>query len=132
VVLDGELTLCDGEGNPDFTSLLMKRDGDLCVWVFDILSQFGKDLRHLHLLERRSKLAKFMDRFDSPVIRQSKTFLNPYVLLKACAGRNLEGIVSKRIDRTYTSGPSNNWIRVTCPGWREKNGWRHVSCWTRD
>jgi bifunctional non-homologous end joining protein LigD len=85
VVLDGELTLCDGEGNPEFTSLLMKREGDLCVWVFDILSQLGKDLRHLRLLERRSKLAKLMDRFDSPVIRQSKTFLNPFWFSKPAA-----------------------------------------------
>jgi ATP-dependent DNA ligase len=45
--------------------------------------------------------------------------------LKACAARNLEGIVSKRIDRLYISGPSTEWIKVKCPGWREKNGWRH-------
>jgi bifunctional non-homologous end joining protein LigD len=125
VVLDREPTLCDGQGNPDFNSLLMKRDGDLCVWVFDILSQFSKDLTHLRLLERRNKLDKLMQRVTSPALRQSKTFLNPYVLLKACAARDLEGIVSKRIDRPYVSGKSNDWIKVKCAGWCEKNGWRH-------
>ena len=124
VVLDGELTVCDEEGNPDFSSLLMRRGGDLCVWVFDILSQNGKDLRHLRLLERRSKLDKLMHRFSSPLIRPSKTFLDAYVLLKACAMRNLEGIVSKRINRPYVSGPTMDWIKVKCDGWREENAWR--------
>jgi bifunctional non-homologous end joining protein LigD len=53
VILNGELTLCDGKGNPDFSSLLMKRNGDLCVWVFDILSQLGKDLTRLRCRLRR-------------------------------------------------------------------------------
>jgi len=124
VVLDGEITVCDDDGNPDFASLLMRRGGDLCVWVFDILSQNGKDVSHLLLLERRSKLDKLMDRFSHPIIRQSKIFLDAYVLLKACAARNLEGIVSKRINRPYVSGPTTDWIKVKCDGWREENAWR--------
>jgi bifunctional non-homologous end joining protein LigD len=37
----------------------------------------------------------------------------------------LEGIVSKRIDRPYTSGRTNSWIKVKCDAWREANQWRH-------
>lgn len=125
VVLDGELTICDDAGNPDFNSLLMKRHGYLCVWVFDILSQFGKDLRHLPLVGRHHKLDRLMERIECPVIRQSRTFLDPHALLRACAQRKLEGIVSKRLDRPYISGPSKDWIKVKCSGWREANTWRH-------
>ena len=95
------------------------------MWVFDILCQNGKDVRHLRLLERHSKLDKFMQRTSNPLIRQSKSFLDPYVLLKACAARNLEGIVSKRINRPYVSGPTTDWLKVKCAGWREENAWRH-------
>src|SRR5262245_51334554 len=125
VVLDGELTVCDEHGNPDFAALLMKRGGDLCVWVFDILSQNSTDFRHLSFLERRGRLDKLMQRTSNPLIRQSKSFLDPYVLLKACVARNLEGIVSKRINRPYVSGATTDWIKVKCDGWREENAWRH-------
>jgi hypothetical protein len=37
----------------------------------------------------------------------------------------LEGIVSKRIDRPYRSGPTKDWITVKCSAWREENAWRH-------
>lgn len=124
VILDGELTVCDEDGNPDFSSLLMKRGSDLCVWVFDVLSHNGKVLRQLRLLERRNKLDQLMHRVSSPVIRQSKTFLDPYVHLKACAARKLEGIVSKHLNRSYVSGATTDWIKVKWVGWREENAWR--------
>jgi ATP-dependent DNA ligase len=60
----------------------------------------------------------------NPVIRQSKAFLSPYVLLKTCAARNIEGIVSKRIDRPYVSGQTKDWIKVNCAAWRE--GWTYL------
>ena len=65
-----------------------------------------------------------MHRVSSPLIRESKKLLDPYVLLKACAERNLEGIVSKRINRPYISDPTTDWIKVKCAGWREENAWR--------
>ncbi len=37
----------------------------------------------------------------------------------------MEGIVSKRVDRTYVSGRTKDWIKVKCAAWREANQWRH-------
>jgi bifunctional non-homologous end joining protein LigD len=125
VVLDAELTACSDDGSPDFSALLRKRHTDLCVWVFDILSQFGKDLRPLPLIARRSKLDKLIDRVKNPIIRCSETFSDPLVLLAVCEQRRLEGIVSKRADAPYTSGTTKAWIKVKCPRWREENSWRH-------
>jgi ATP-dependent DNA ligase len=45
--------------------------------------------------------------------------------LAACAEHKLEGIVSKRVDPPYRSGPSSSWIKVKCPEWRLANQWRH-------
>jgi ATP-dependent DNA ligase len=32
-----------------------------------------------------------------------------------------DGIVSKRWDKPYVSGPSRFWVKVKCPGWRREN-----------
>lgn len=125
VILDCELTACFDDGRPDFSGLLHKREVPLCVWVFDILYQTGKDLRPLTLGARRMKLNKLMARVKDPMFRCSETFLDPDALFKACSDRRMEGIVSKRVDRPYQSGPSQDWIKVKCPEWREENRWRH-------
>jgi bifunctional non-homologous end joining protein LigD len=48
-ILDGELTLCDGRGIPNFRALLFRdwHKGALCVWAFDLLELNGRDLRDL-------------------------------------------------------------------------------------
>ena len=125
VILDAELTACASDGSPDFRSLLMRRDSILCVWVFDILSQHGKDLQPLTLAQRRDRLGKLMARVSDAAIRYSESFSDPRKLLKACAEHKLEGIVSKRLDKPYRAGPSKAWIKVKCARWREENSWRH-------
>jgi ATP-dependent DNA ligase len=45
-------------------------------------------------------------------------------LLAVCAKLRLEGIVSKRLDRPYVSGPCRDWIKVKCAAWKEANRWR--------
>ena|SRR5262245_38114285 len=37
----------------------------------------------------------------------------------------LEGIVSKRLDRPFVSGPSKFFVKVKCEGWRRQNLYRH-------
>jgi bifunctional non-homologous end joining protein LigD len=126
VILDCELTACRGDGTPDFGSLLHQRgDVPVCIWVFDILAQNGKDLRSLKLSARRQKLNKLMARVSTPAIQCSQVFFDAHALLKVCGERQMEGIVSKRVDRPYVSGPSKDWIKVKCPEWRESNVWRH-------
>jgi bifunctional non-homologous end joining protein LigD len=91
------------------------------VWVFDMLSQFGRDLRSLSLIARRVKLDNLMNRVKCPLIRYSETFSEPLTLLAACDLRGLEGIVSKRVGAPYRSGPSNDCIKIKCATWREAN-----------
>jgi bifunctional non-homologous end joining protein LigD len=102
----------------------MRLDSDVCVWVFDILSLRGQDLRSLPLVTRRYKLDRVMGSCGSPLIQYSETFSDPYRLLAACSKFKLEGVVSKRIDRPYRSGRTIDWIKVKCPSWREANKWR--------
>jgi bifunctional non-homologous end joining protein LigD len=125
-IIDAELTAIDGEGMPAFGPLLSARlDSPVCIWVFDVLSYRGKDVRHLPWIGRRYKLDRIMDRSASPLIQNCQQFDLPETLLVECTRRGLEGIVSKRIDRPYISGRTKDWIKVKCAGWKGANTWRH-------
>ena len=39
--------------------------------------------------------------------------------------KHLDGIVSKRLDRPYASGPTKDWVKVKCGAWKESNRRRH-------
>jgi bifunctional non-homologous end joining protein LigD len=122
VVLDAELTACDAERSPDFGALLRKRTTILCVRVFDVFHN-GKDLRPLTYVERRQPLESM--RAKSQVVRYSETFPDWIALLSACQTQGLAGIVSKRIDKPYRSGPSKRLAQGQMSNWREHNQWRH-------
>ena len=124
-IVDAELTACKHDGSPDFSALLSRKGEDLCVWAFDLLSQYGRSLRPLDLRIRREKLQKLIARVDTPRLRFSEPFADPHALLKVCADLKMEGVVSKRLDRPYRSGRTKDWIKVKCAGWREHNRWRH-------
>jgi len=98
---------------------------DLRVWIFDILSQYGKDLRALDLRYRRYKLDNLMRRIKTPVLSYSETFSDPIALLAACELRGFEGMVSKHFGSPYQSGPCTRWVKVKCASWREANRERH-------
>ena len=124
VVLDAELTACDADGMPDFRALLAGETSNLCVWCFDLLSINGEDLRPLPYRERKARLESLIRRSGDDRICYSEYFADPTLLLKACSRMKLEGIVSKRADAPYRSGPSKDWVKVKCAHWREANQWR--------
>ena len=62
-----------------------------------------------------------MQEYEGTHIRLSETFPDAAPLLNACKELKLEGVVSKRIDRPYTSGTCRHWVKVKCPAWREEH-----------
>ena len=36
-----------------------------------------------------------------------------------------EGVVSKRLASRYAGGPSRNWVKTKCPGWKRINAQRY-------
>ena len=56
-----------------------------------------------------------------PFMRQVQTFPNGQLLFEHCAKFGFEGVVSKRLDRPYVSGPCKCWVKVKCPEWRRDN-----------
>jgi bifunctional non-homologous end joining protein LigD len=121
-VLDGELTMLNSVGVPDFNALMLRRGlAPVCVWLFDLLELDGGDLRNLPLIERRRELAKVLRRSKSDLLRLSASFNDGERLLAIAEQMGLEGIVSKRRDAPYRSGPRSGWVKVKAASRREAN-----------
>ena len=90
------------------TSLSGHGDGDAVVlYAFDLIEHDGDDLRKLPLIERKWRLFKLIGKFERRAIRfvEHLTGDGPTIFHHVCR-MGLEGIVSKRADAPYRSGPS--------------------------
>ena len=130
-VMDGELVILDGQGKPQFDRLrrraLLKRGISVSnaarwepavLFVFDILSVRGKDVRKLALLERKKGVQHIirssLGNFDRIRVVQHVGEGGTRLYESAC-GLGLEGIVAKRADAPYKAGRSRDWIKISTP-----------------
>ena len=60
-----------------------------------------------------------------PFLKEVQTFPNGTLLLDHCNKFGFEGVVSKRLASRYSSGPSRNWVKTKCPGWKRINAERY-------
>ncbi|MGA7208968.1 MAG: hypothetical protein WBX78_08765, partial [Pseudolabrys sp.] len=79
-----------------------RRGGEVVLYAFDLIEQDGDELRDLPLIERKRLLAKLL---GSAKRRTSQGTVRPW----------LEGIVSKRTDAPYRTGPSRTWLKSKNP-----------------
>jgi bifunctional non-homologous end joining protein LigD len=118
-VIDGELCFIDAAGQADFSRLGAEmrcrwpNEAHLMMIAFDLLHRDGLDLRHLALSERKAQLDKLCRGAQVvPFIRQVQAFPDGAALLDHLSRYRFEGIVSKRRDKPYVSGPSRFWVKV--------------------
>jgi bifunctional non-homologous end joining protein LigD len=129
--LDGELCLLAASGRPDFRALhsqMRTRRPDersLVFFCFDLLFQDGVNLTRLPLVERKRDLHRLCSRSRVPYLKRVESFPNGEVLLEHCEQMELEGIVSKRVDRPYVSGQSRSWLKTKRRAWVAANQFRH-------
>jgi bifunctional non-homologous end joining protein LigD len=107
-IIDCELVACDEAGMPNFRTLMEmgNKAPALCLWCFDLLHLNGVKLTSLPLHERKAQLARVVAATDDEHLQFSGDFPNPEKLLGACHKTGVEGIVSKRLESTYQSGPA--------------------------
>ena len=87
----------------------------IILYAFDILHLDGKDLRQETLSERRANLRRLLGADDQSRIQFSDEFDGDGdALFKACAEKELEGIVSKHALAPYRSGRSKTWLKTKC------------------
>jgi len=126
-VLDGELVYAGTDGRPRFYNLLYEMrtrwpDEDRMIYfVFDLLHEHGEDIRLLSLTERKCRLDRLCRRSRISIMKQVLTFPDGTILIEHCARLGFEGVVAKKVDRPYVSGPSKAWAKTKCPGWKRDN-----------
>ena len=105
------------DGTSDFHALRSRRRGhEAVLYAFDLIEHDGDDLRDLPLIERKRRLARLIGRAKRHAIRFNEHLADdgPTVFDHVCR-MGLEGIVSKRTDAPYRSGPSKTWLKSKNP-----------------
>ncbi|WP_366512486.1 RNA ligase family protein [Mesorhizobium sp.] len=113
-IIDGEVVVLNEAGLSDFAALrtaITRRQHDLYFVAFDLLHLNGHDLRDMVLEDPREILAGLIG--SDSRIQFSETMPGEanaiYHLVDAAS---LEGMVSKRRDSRYRSGPTTNWLKT--------------------
>jgi bifunctional non-homologous end joining protein LigD len=79
---------------------------------FDLLHLDGEDFRRRPLSERRDRLADLLFGVDAPLGFSEVFTGSGDEIFDAAAKMGLEGIVSKKADSRYQSGPSKTWLKA--------------------
>jgi bifunctional non-homologous end joining protein LigD len=79
------------------------------------MSLDGEDFRQEPYSERKAALRKILRRTRSGIQYVEHAQDHGDRLFEAVCELGLEGIVSKRLDAPYRSGPSKTWIKVKNP-----------------
>jgi bifunctional non-homologous end joining protein LigD len=131
VVLDGELTLINPDGTANFYELMLQMrtrrpdESRLRYYVFDLLFADDVDLRSLPLSERKSDLVKLCRKSKVPCMHLVHGYPDGDELLSHAIKLNFEGVVAKRLDRPYISGPCKSWQKILSPAWQRANVHRY-------
>lgn len=110
-LLDGEIVALTADGRPSFQALQDRtRATAIVYYAFDLLTLDGKDWRHRPLEDRKAKLEEIASGTE---VRISSSFPGPPTeLLRQARAMELEGIIAKRLDSAYRSGPSPAWLKL--------------------
>jgi bifunctional non-homologous end joining protein LigD len=83
--------------------------------AFDILMHNGDDARRKPFAERKAILRKVLQRTRRGIQYVEHSEGDGSEMFQAVCKLGLEGIVSKKLDAPYRSGPSKVWIKVKNP-----------------
>lgn len=114
-IFDAEVVWLDPEGVADFGALHSRvNDARATALAFDLLMVNGDDLRRRLYMERNAALRKLL-RADRGIQYVEHAEGHGDKMFAAVCDLGLEGIVSKRLDAPYRSGPSTTWLKIKNP-----------------
>ena len=126
-LIDGEVVVLDAQGRSSFSALQAalsaQRGEELVLFAFDLLFADGEDLRKRPLAQRKTRLKELLEQLP-PAGRQRIRYVEHLAtegepVWRSACKMELEGIISKRLDSSYTSTRSDNWTKAKCRGGQE-------------
>ena len=115
-ILDAEVVCLDHKGVPQFDTLHSRTaDQQAVACAFDLLMRDNDDVRKQPLIERKAALGKLLIRSRGGIQYVEHAEGHGDKMFAAVCDLGLEGIVSKKLDAPYRSGPSKSWIKVKNP-----------------
>ena len=116
-VIDGEAVILDERGRSSFAELQadLDRHGSerAVLYAFDLLFLDGEPLWKKPLEERRLALASIIPKRSAILLSEDHGGPGADLFRIACE-HELEGIVSKRLDKAYRSGRRTEWLKTKC------------------
>jgi bifunctional non-homologous end joining protein LigD len=115
-ILDAEVVWIGTDGVADFDALHSRvNDRSAVALAFDLMSLDGEDFRYEPFSERKAVLRKVLRRTRRGIQYVEHTEGVGGEMFKAICKLGLEGIVSKKLDAPYKSGPSKAWLKIKNP-----------------
>jgi bifunctional non-homologous end joining protein LigD len=115
-LIDGEAVVVGPDGLSLFDQLQSTAGRMRAVlFAFDLIQHDGQDQRGRLLLERKTLLAKLLVRANDGILYNDHLSESGDIVFAHACKLGAEGIVSKRIDSSYRSGPHPAWIKVKNP-----------------
>src|SRR6476661_6059696 len=115
LIIDAEVVCLDQKGVPDFEALHSRTADEKAVALaFDLLLS-GEDIRRHPLVERKTALKWVLRKARVGIQYVEHAEGHGHKLFAAVCNLGLEGIVSKKLNAPYRSGPSRTWIKVKNP-----------------
>jgi bifunctional non-homologous end joining protein LigD len=114
--IDGEAVVLGHDGLSRFEELSHREGARTAIlYAFDLIKHDGEDMRNRPFLDRKAALARLLRNTKAGIpFNEHIAEDGPVVFTHACR-LGAEGIVSKKVDSTYRSGPCRVWIKVRNP-----------------
>jgi bifunctional non-homologous end joining protein LigD len=114
--IDGEAVVLGPDSLSRFEELSRREAAETAIlYAFDLIEHDGEDMRDRPFLNRKAALARLLHNTGAGILFNEHIAEDgPVVFAHACQ-LGAEGIVSKKVDSTYRSGPCRVWIKVRNP-----------------
>jgi bifunctional non-homologous end joining protein LigD len=114
--IDGEAAVIGPDGLARFDELRRRDSARTAIlYPFDLIEHDGEDLRSRPFLERKAALARLLRGSKIGILLNDHLAEEGAVVFEHACKLGAEGIVSKRIDAPYRSGPHSAWMKVRNP-----------------
>jgi bifunctional non-homologous end joining protein LigD len=114
--IEGEAVVLGPDGLSRFEELSRREAARTAIlYAFDLIEHDGKDLRNLPLLDRKAALARPLRNTKAGILLNEHLAKDGATVFAHACQLGADGIVSKRVDGTYQSGPCRVWIKVRNP-----------------